>query len=102
MYCFHCGKSLIEIDGVLTCTAGQMPLSRNLHRELGDLFPSQRFHTTTRPPIKSTWGAGTFCPGCGVELEKSICPSCSTDLRRFQHAFIELHPHWYPGTKNWG
>jgi hypothetical protein len=32
MYCFHCAKTLRLIDGVLTCTAGQMPLSANLQR----------------------------------------------------------------------
>src|SRR5689334_13398879 len=29
-------------------------------------------------------------------------PRCATELQPFLHAFIELHPHWYPDTRNWG
>ena len=102
MYCFHCGKTLIEIDGVLTCTAGQMPLSRDLQSKLTSLFPSGAFPSVSRPAVKTSSRTGIFCPGCGVEARDWVCPTCSTALTRFQHAFIELHPHWYADTRNWG
>jgi len=102
MYCFHCGKTLIEIDGVLTCTAGQMPLSQDLQSKLTMLFPSETFPSMSRPAIKTSSRTGIFCPGCGVEAPSWVCPSCATDLVPFQRRFIELHPHWYPETTNWG
>jgi hypothetical protein len=102
MYCFHCGKSLSIIGDRLTCTAGQMPLSDKLQRELCDAYPPEGFPTVARPPVKAEWDARLFCPGCGVALDKMSCPRCSADLRRYLHTFVELHPHWYPGTKNWG
>ena len=102
MYCFHCAKTLRSIDGVLTCTVGQMPLSANLQSELTSLFPEDQFPTKAQAAVKTSWRAGVFCPGCGVEANGWVCPSCSTDLHRFQRNFIELHPHWYPETTHWG
>lgn len=102
MYCFHCGKTLKSVAGVLTCTAGQMALSSELQRRLEELFPVASSSTSRRGAEKSSPGAGLFCPGCGVELGGTTCPSCRNDLRPYFHAFVELHPHWYPGAKNWG
>jgi hypothetical protein len=102
MYCFHCGKTLRSIGGTLTCTAGQMPLSRKLQSELTTLFPEAGFPSTAQPAVKTSSRAEIFCPGCGVETRDWVCPSCSTDLTRFRHPFIELHPHWHTGTLNWG
>jgi hypothetical protein len=102
MYCFHCGKTLRPIAGDLTCTVGQMPLSRKLQSELTALFPEAAFPAADHPAVKTSSRSGIYCPGCGVETRDWKCPSCSTDLRRFAHAFIELHPHWYPGVSYWG
>jgi hypothetical protein len=102
MYCFHCGKTMRLIDGVLTCTAGQMPLSANLQGVLRETFPAERFPCSVRAPLKLSWAPGIFCPGCGVELSDWVCPKCSTHLKNLAFAIVELHPHWYPGQVNWG
>jgi hypothetical protein len=101
MYCFHCGKTMRLIDGVFTCTAGQMPLSSALQLKLKNLFPEERFPTKERPALKHAFRPGITCPGCGCELVDWTCPQCGTNLRSLATRTIELHPHWYPGCV-WG
>ena len=92
MYCPQCGREMSQIDGVFTCVAGDMPLSRHMQAALCERFPELKPR-----PAGAQFGrdlAAWFCPGCGIPLALELrCPSCGRSLRDLFVELVELHPH---------
>ncbi len=97
MYCPKCGELLVDVEGELTCLAGEMGLARLMAEELYDCFVAG-----TRQPVERAfhfrWGGNWFCPGCGVKMIEPeqgavICPQCHKNISTYLHQLIELHPH---------
>ena len=96
MFCPMCGEEMSDVNGVLTCVPGEMPLSQRMQQSLIECFVDQSRmprEAKARADVGGTW----FCPGCGVRVEEKegrlVCPSCSRSLNEFLFALIELHPH---------
>jgi hypothetical protein len=92
VYCPHCGREMSVIDGVFTCEAGGMPLSRQMHAVLVERFPTQR----ERPQTVDLGHRLTrwFCPACGVPLDGEMkCQWCGQSIRDQLFRLVELHPH---------
>ena len=79
------------IDGALTCRRGKMGLAKYTYERLKARFPttSERDSSIQAVYDIKTW----YCPGCGLPLEDSICPSCGKGLEGFFYVLIERHPH---------
>lgn len=91
MYCPKCGRVMQDLDGILTCVPGDMPLSRNLQGALTAKFPTQRLRSDDVEVGYQVlrW----FCPGCGVPLASWECPQCGVSLLPERFALVERHPH---------
>jgi ribosomal protein S27AE len=102
MFCPKCGQAMDIVNGTFACVSGEMPLSRNLHAKLSEVFIAR---TRGARPITLNWGGGWFCPGCGVaataDREHVRCGKCGEYLDEFLHALIELHPHRAPDGNGW-
>ena len=102
VFCPKCGQAMDIVNGTLTCVSGEMPLSRDLHAKLSEVFVAR---TRSARPITLNWGGGWFCPGCGVatasDMEHVRCGKCGEYLDEFLHALVELHPHRTPDGKGW-
>jgi len=94
VFCPKCGKQMDLVNGTFACVSGEMPLSRNLHDQLSEVFVS-RSRSARAMPLN--WGGSWFCPGCGVAAttddEHVRCGRCGEYLDEFLHALVELHPH---------
>lgn len=91
MYCPKCGSLMEMINGELTCRRGNMGLAKYTYDRLKARFPAtyeRNGSIETVYDIKK-W----YCPGCGLPLEDSICPSCGKGLEGFYYELIERHPH---------
>jgi len=80
-----------DVNGVLTCIAGKMPLARMVQDYLVQHFPAQVPRSAdVRVGVELTrW----FCPGCGVPLQDMVCPRCGGSLRSMHHSLVERHYH---------
>jgi hypothetical protein len=92
MYCPHYGREMAYVEGILTCVAGGMPLSRRMQETLSQRFPIQRSR-----PVGSLEGRSLtrwFCPGCGVLLDREMCcPACNQSIADLLFPLVEFHPH---------
>ncbi|MCC2669840.1 MAG: hypothetical protein K0Q72_2311 [Armatimonadetes bacterium] len=96
LFCPRCGVPFTDVNGVLTCVPGDMPLSTNLSRDLIECYVAE-----TRKPRETVFsfqvGGTWFCPGCGVPVQEQnsllICPHCTRSINDFIHRLMELHPH---------
>jgi hypothetical protein len=96
MFCPKCGDHLTDVDGEMTCIAGDMGLSKWLFSALTDLCgdPPQVDRST-----RVRWGGGWHCPLDGSLMSSSdtelpTCPECQRVLpSRVVYQLIELHPH---------
>ena len=93
MYCPKCGRKMDLLDGTLTCTAGNMPLSRHLQQLLLEAFPDE--NTPLKDPLVGAQLGRWFCPSCGTLLPKDkVCSSCGRSLTMNQvYNLVEFHPH---------
>lgn len=102
VFCPKCGKPMDVVSGTFTCVSGEMPLSRNLHDMLSEVFVSR---TRSARAVPLNWGGNWFCSGCGVpataDREHVRCQTCGQYLDEFLHALIERHPHRAPVGKGW-
>jgi hypothetical protein len=102
VFCPKCGKAMDMVNGTFTCVSGEMPLSRNLHERLCEVFVSR---TRSARPVPLNWGGGWFCPGCGVpataDREHVRCEKCGEYLDEFLYALIERHPHRAQDGQGW-
>ncbi len=96
MYCPRCGQELERVNGVWTCTRGNMPLSPHLSAELTDVY-LRKIRNAEFRPTTFKWGGVWYCPGCGVPLQERdglmMCPQCGQSLNEFLFDLLELHPH---------
>jgi hypothetical protein len=95
MYCHKCGAKLVEREGELYCTAGDMGVSDRLRLRVAELLRS-RSGTDTAPlfDYRLHSDAALHCPGCGGRLRSDLaCTACAIHLRSLVHDMVELHPH---------
>ncbi len=102
VFCPKCGKAMDLVNGTFACVTGEMPLSRNLHDKLCEVFVSR---TRVARSVPLNWGGRWFCPGCGVpattDHEHVRCGTCREYLDEFLYALVELHPHRAQDGKGW-
>jgi hypothetical protein len=82
---------------VLTCDAGDMPLSQTLERSLVAHFGPDSSMITV-PPLSFRVGGQWFCPADGTPMRVADdavqCPRCARSLTGYQiYQLVEVHPH---------
>jgi predicted amidophosphoribosyltransferase len=102
MFCPKCGKPMDLADGTYRCSPGHMPLSKDLHNRLTEVFVDR---SRSARAIKLSWGGGWYCPGCGtpasVNGDHVECDRCGEYLDEFLSALIERHPHRRSDGQGW-
>jgi predicted amidophosphoribosyltransferase len=90
------------VNDTFACVTGEMPLSRDLHDKLCEVFVRR---TSRARPVSLNWGGDWFCPGCGTpataDHEHVRCGRCGEHLDEFLRALVELHPHRALDGKGW-
>jgi hypothetical protein len=92
MYCPYCGDVMRQVESMLTCVQGDMPLSQTLQQLLTERFPIQRERSVHAEVGRRArrW----FCPGCGILLgARMVCNECGQSLQDQLFTLVELHPH---------
>jgi len=89
---------MIERDGELTCTSGNMGLSQVMRSMLTDYCVSEPLPQAARS-TEVRWGGSWRCPLDGAAMSSSdtalpMCPECDRILAsRILYQLIEIHPH---------